>query len=234
MPLGDTLYTPLLHEAREKDAKTAPLPALNEELRKLTRRIDLLEGRQGQIPLRDSVALLSIPTPTVPSGFGEVHYGSDARLTGSDDGSTFYHLLPTEGCRVYSNSAISIPDSVVTVLNFDSEVEDPYGMHDSVNPSRITIPVTGRYHIGTCFHYVANATGVRAWIIQVNGTTSIAADNSQATTTGGFRTGRVLSTDYPLNKNDYVEVAAFQNSGGALNVTALTAFTPHFWVHRIS
>ena len=42
-----------------------------------------------------------------------------------------------------------------------------------------------------------------------------------------------VTTIYQLTAGDYVEVRAYQNSGGALNVNSTANYSPEFWMVRL-
>lgn len=228
MPLGDTIYTPVLHPAGEAEEKPA-LYVLNEELRKINRRLDMLEGRQGQIALRDSVALLGVPAPTAVSGSSVLyHDSSTSRLRASEDGVTYYDVLTRERCKV-ACSGISVANDTIVLMTFDVERYDPIGMHSTtVNNSRIIIPTAGTYHVGAGISFAADPTATRACFMGLNGVTGLVTDSRPAVPTAGIGTVVTLSTDHAFAKNDYVEITVYQNSGGPVVASGT------FWCHRIA
>lgn len=133
-------------------------------------------------------------------------------------------------CRVYNNAAVSIPDATRTAITFNSERVDVGGMHSTVsNTSRITIPsgADGWYSIGGCIEFASvNTTGIREGDILLNGSTLIAIQQVP-----GFVQVQQCNPScyYQLVAGDYVELTAFQSSGGALNVDASSAYSPEFW-----
>tara|TARA_R110000868_G_scaffold11064_3_gene54330 strand:- start:1072 stop:1572 length:501 start_codon:yes stop_codon:yes gene_type:complete len=134
-------------------------------------------------------------------------------------------------CRLTNSANISLTNNLATAVTFDTETHDTGGMHStSSNTSRITIPTggSGMYLIGAGIEFAANATGTRDVNLRINGTTIIAS--SRATATSATSATRLMTnTIYPLNAGDYVEIMAFQNSGGALNITAASEYTPIFY-----
>ena len=136
----------------------------------------------------------------------------------------FLHDPPT--CRVYNSAAISISDGVVTALTFNSERYDTDTMHSTVtNTSRITATTAGKYLITATIGFAANNTGRRQVTIRLNGTTYIAVD-ARATVGNGQVTEVSIATVYALAAADYAEVTVFQDTGGSLNVSAASAYTP--------
>lgn len=138
--------------------------------------------------------------------------------------------------RVFNSANISITTSgVAQALTFDTERWDNGSLHStSANTSRLTASVAGIYTIGACVDFAANATGIRALALQVNGTTTIASmilPNNGGATVVQLALGGVL---YQLAKGDYVEAVVTQTSGGALNALFAANFSPTFWMHRLS
>lgn len=111
------------------------------------------------------------------------------------------------------------------VVLLDAETEDTNTMHStSSNTSRITAPYAGLYIVNAQAWFAANATGIRALRVQKNaggvaasGTiidagTQIIGSTSNVNV---MRSSRVVR----LAANDYIEMFAFQNSGGNLAYT---------------
>ena len=126
-------------------------------------------------------------------------------------------------CSVYNSSVQSIPNSTVTAMLCPSESLDNTGMHSTTsNTSRITAVDAGRYTFtGTAMFAIdGTGTGMRRLIFRLNGTTEydlvqVAAVSTLSTVIlSGSRT-------FTLAISDYAEMVVHQNSGGALNVTAL-------------
>ena len=139
------------------------------------------------------------------------------------------------GCRVYNNANQSTPDSVPTILTFNSERFDTHGFHDNaVNPDRITIPtgLGGIYLIFATVQFAANAVGFRELYLELNGTTPIAAPIQQAATGGGIITILAVATVYQLAQGDIVRCGVNQQSGGSLAVNAAGNYSPEFGVAR--
>jgi hypothetical protein len=151
--------------------------------------------------------------------------------------SNLYHLGGTQGyigSRAYNNANISLGGAVATLtFNSGRYEHDPNGaIHSTVtNNSRMTCRTTGLYHIGATVEFAANATGYRLLQILHNGTLVIAIQTAQAITNGD-PTRLTISTVYPLSATDYVEVQAYQTSGGALNVVSANAYSPEFYITK--
>ena len=128
--------------------------------------------------------------------------------------------------RVYNSANISIPNNTVTVLTFNSELLDTDNIHDTAtNPSRLTCKTAGLYAIYGNAQFAAHATGARSVLIRLNGTTFIA---EAVAGSAGIIQSPPVSTQYPLEVGDYIELAVWQNSGGSLAVNYVDAYTPVF------
>lgn len=151
----------------------------------------------------------------------------DSGLTANYAG-TWYNTLLLPGApalRVRASAAQSIPDNAFTTLAFDTEdTTDIYVNHDNVtNNSRWTATQPGIYMFAGTIPFTTNASGSRGsrWLkngveiagsqlMTLNGGAALSSINAAAT---------IFIT---LAGNDYIELQAYQNSGGAL-VTLATA-----------
>jgi hypothetical protein len=134
--------------------------------------------------------------------------------------------------RVYHNANQAIANNAMTALAFNSERWDlgtpNLDMHDmAANNSRLTCRVPGLYLITGCAEYPANANGVRGLEVFLNGATSIAWEDVHADD-GVSGTDLTITTTYRLAVGDYVELRAYQTSGGNLNVNAVANYSPEF------
>lgn len=134
--------------------------------------------------------------------------------------------------RVYHSANQSILNNTLTALAFDSERVDTDTIHDTAtNNSRLTCKTAGVYSISGTAEYANNVTGNRELAVRLNGTTYIAAIKYPAATL--LTSLVVIETKYALVVNDYVELIAFQDSGGALNVTASANYSAEFMMARL-
>jgi len=124
---------------------------------------------------------------------------------------------PTSFCRVKRSASLSLSTGAWTAVPFDQEVTDTDNMHDTVtNSSRVTIRTPGVYQIVGRAIPVVNATGIRGLALYVNGA-AIAENEEQPTSAAGH--GMDVTHTVALNAGDYVELFAYQSSGGALNLS---------------
>lgn len=169
---------------------------------------------------------------TTPPNFAAGAVLTEAQLDILSDDISFLANPPS--CRVYNNAAFSVPDATDTPVTFNSERRDTDTNHSTVtNTSRITFTTAGLYLVGGHGIYAANATGTRKLFIRLGGTTPLAT--SEANNSGGSNTvALTVSTLYAFTAGQYVELVGFQNSGGALNLTAVSNSSPEFWAVFVS
>ena len=122
------------------------------------------------------------------------------------------------GAQAYRTTTQSIPDSLDTVVTFDIEDYDRGGIHDNaVNPSRFTVPRAGRYLVSGNITFTGNNAGIRYFYIRKNGG-GLLLVATQTATQSAANTQFGSSKVFQLEAGDYIEMIAYQNSGGALNV----------------
>ena len=128
-------------------------------------------------------------------------------------------LATPPACRAYHNANQSLTHATLTALAMNSEREDTDLMHDNVtNNTRITFKTAGRYVVTAQILWASNATGERALHLRLNGAVFIGGHSQ--TPVNGSSTAMSVTTQYKFAANDYIELMAFQASGGALNVLA--------------
>ncbi len=137
------------------------------------------------------------------------------------------------GARAYNDAAISIPDAAGTLLTFNSERYDTDAIHSvSSNTGRLTCKTAGVYQVSVSAEFAANATGVRRCRIRRDGTTFIAGYLSNAASAG--TTIIAFSTTWKFAVDEYVEVFAYQTSGGDLNMNSTADYSPEFMMVKVA
>jgi hypothetical protein len=138
------------------------------------------------------------------------------------------------GCSVYKSANQSISTATSTAITFDTELKDTDGFHStSSNTSRMTIPSgkAGFYLVTGQVNYASNASGVRAGELRKNGSFVTYAYIS-APTNGDWTSGCV-SHIIELAVADYVELFAYQTSGGSLNVNGGDTYGANFQIQYL-
>ena len=148
-------------------------------------------------------------------------------------------LADPPSCRVWNNSAITIPDAGFQLMTYNQERFDTDSMHDTtVNPGRITFNTAGVYVVSFSFVITASSdyTGVMGRI-RMDGTTPIAESASQHNVIS-FNPNMTITTIYKFSAGQYVESFVYaDNTSAAANrqVLAVNNNSPEFsacWMGR--
>lgn len=122
----------------------------------------------------------------------------------------------------FNSLAQSIAASTWTAIALNSENYDTVNGHSTTtNNTRYTVQsgYAGVYLVVVQCGFVANATGVRAAGVGINGTGVVSRSEVEYANVGAGAT-TVIQTSWmstSLNVGDYIEGLVWQNSGGALN-----------------
>jgi len=136
--------------------------------------------------------------------------------------------------RVYHNTTQTVANTTLTWIVFNSERFDTDTIHDtSTNTGRLTCKTAGTYLIVGNFSFPLNFNGSRQIRIRLNGATIIAITAMTPTSSAATDADMEVSTIYALAVNDYVELGAYQTSGGTLTIAANANYSPEFSMTRI-
>lgn len=145
-------------------------------------------------------------------------------------GTTLNNVVVRPMASAYTNGTQTLTSGTWTILtNFGAEDFDTDAMHDNTtNNGRITFKTAGVYLVTLNIGWAANATGDReAGLIFSPLSTTVPFWTSGGY--GSMNASNVASQSVTavVNAavNDYVIAAAYQSSGGALNVLARAAYT---------
>ena len=135
--------------------------------------------------------------------------------------------------RVYDiGTAQTISNTTPTVVTFDTEEYDRWGMHNtSSNSGRLTVVVPGIYLLEACTQYVANATGGRTGTINHFNSSDVRrarlAGADQAAHPTAVTTVGVVGYSLVAAVGDYFISETIQSSGGDLDLVPATADLQH-------
>lgn len=155
--------------------------------------------------------------------------------------SIFMPLPANLGARVYGSTQ-NVGDAAYETIEFDTERWDtgstgaggsyPNGMWDIANDTRLTAVHRGWHTISGHLVFASNAIGIRGIQIRHGGAAVIARDERH-TFAGQIPVPVSITTQYWMNAGEYVELMAFQNSGGVLAVVEVPNYSPEFVMVRI-
>jgi hypothetical protein len=135
--------------------------------------------------------------------------------------------------QIYQATAQSIPSGgLATALTFDAAITDTYGGHSTtVNNTRYTAQVAGYYLVIGTGALAANATGNR--LVQINKNGSVISQGISVGLAPGTANGTVIQVAalVQLAVGDYIEIAMYQTSGGALNTATNQSGMTVMWIH---
>lgn len=148
---------------------------------------------------------------------------------GSPVGSWTTQISPIEfiecpaQCGAFHNTTQSVANATWTAAAFNSEILDTSNLHDTAtNTDRINVPRTGKYRITAQAEFAGNATGYRQARITVNGS-ALARSTKIIPNNGASLEAQAGIEIYALlTAGDIVRLEAYQDSGGALNLTSNT------------
>lgn len=174
-----------------------------------------------------------LPVP-VPRTFGVQEVEVAAYLNSVRDALNFL-LNPPAATLVQITTVTTLTTATWTVIGMDSSTFDNYGGHsNSVNPSRYTVQVAGKYLVGGTDAFTTNATGSRGVSIWKNGA-FIQGPYALGPSTGAHAmSAGIAGFIIPCAVGDYLELAAFQDSGGNLATTITSSQTSFLTVLRVS
>jgi len=175
----------------------------------------------------------SAPTGTA-SGYGNAYIRTNGLYLINDSGQDIGPFITGSydiGARIYHNANQSLSTTTSTLLIFNSERYDTNGMH-SGSSGQLYCNIAGKYIISGNARFASDNAGDRMLIIYLNGTTAIGLQRVEAVEVAEHTTINV-STIYELEVGDYVELWAYQASGGDLNVEVAANYSPEFMMQKI-
>lgn len=163
--------------------------------------------------------------PTIPT-FTAGQVLTAAELNNMKDVADFWALTPR--CFAYSGVPQTLTTGVFAAINFNEEVYDVVQSGDSpshdtaTNNTRIYIRTAGKYEIGAQIEFASNASGNRQTMVRLNAAGSytggtLLAVNYQSPASGVSTSCAIPTTEFDFGVGDYIEVFAYQSSGGNLN-----------------
>ena len=157
-----------------------------------------------------------------------------------DDIPAFLGSAP-KAAHAYLSAVQSIANNTQTALSFAAEAFDNNAIHDNAtNPTRLTCQTAGQYLAIGQVSFATKAGGSAELTIRKNGSTDVAKvrerqdDDTGMLSSGDSTEISVMNVSSPvidLIVGDYIELMAFQDSGGAINASNGQAIT---WFSMVS
>lgn len=148
------------------------------------------------------------------------------------DGSGAYSVpavVAAKSVHVHHSTIETIANGTFTALSFDTADFNVGSMYSAGQPTRLTFPVAGVYCVQGFCGFAANTTGRRILDIRVNGSGSAARGETAPNPASASQTYVNVFGLIKAAAGDYVDLAAWQNSGGNLS----TVTGPQFSAYKI-
>lgn len=121
-------------------------------------------------------------------------------------------------CRVTKSANQSLADGSLDAVSWDQEDYDNGGFHDALNNTRLTAPLTGKYHFTVVLAWNQEDTdGYRSLNYQVDGGGSVLS-LATGVATVGTPMRLVGNLDLQMAAGQYIEFLGVQNSGSAVTI----------------
>jgi hypothetical protein len=158
------------------------------------------------VPAAPTAAAATNTTQLATTAMVQAAIAAAGAVAGAVAGSAFSTATQTLTTGTFTAVALNAEDFQVGALH-----------STSVNNTRVTIATTGKYLFVGAISYVPNATGQRIAVLRANGATY--GEKLDFPSNGGACTFMAQVTKlWSLVAGDYVELIAFQDSGGNLNI----------------
>lgn len=129
-------------------------------------------------------------------------------------------------------TAQTYTNGVAAQITFDTTVADTYTGHsNTTNNSRYTAQVAGWYQVDGTVSWNNISGGDRTVAIWKNGSAVSYYGSGNPAASININPSESASGLVQLNVGDYVEIAAYQNSGGSIATHANGSSMAVFWVH---
>ena len=134
-------------------------------------------------------------------------------------------LISPPRVKVYKTASQSIATYSWACLTWNAEAFDSDTMHDNATAnSRITFTTAGTYQITYNAFWANNATGLRNHTIEKNGNTTQGngtpiVEPFAISPVAASHSGASISVMASFAAGDWIQAFAWQNSGGALNLS---------------
>lgn len=137
------------------------------------------------------------------------------------------------GVAVSDRTGNTIANNTNQAVVFDTVLDDTDGYYNVGTPDTVMVPVGlgGVYQISSYVEFLGSATGIRGASVAVNGNDVTNMINSNPGAAN--RCGLPSSAAIRLTAGDTVQVLAYQNSGGALDLSGDEDTQPMLTLYRI-
>ncbi|MEH0973974.1 hypothetical protein V6U77_22870 [Micromonospora sp. CPCC 205546] len=153
-----------------------------------------------------------------PSSTDNVNPPEDFQFLASDVNDVVSPLVNVPLAQLRQSVSQSLANATWTTITFDAEDLDTAGGHStSSNTGRYTAQRTGHYQLSGAVSFGPNATGARWCKWMKNGSELASSGANMAPAPGGQTLLTARTIVVRLVVGDYVELQAYQTSGGSIS-----------------
>lgn len=146
---------------------------------------------------------------------GQMYNGVTSRVTDSGTGNE----IPNGGVLATLSAAQTIATATSTAISWGAASQTNPNHWISGSPTRLTVQRAGVYELNASLLFATNSTGVRRLLVFVNGVALGTGSNNSVQAVAGVATSvNFVSRKLTLAAGAYVEIYAYQDSGGNLAV----------------
>lgn len=154
---------------------------------------------------------------------------SSFEIANGSVGAADVAVTPAARARPISNPALA--NATSTAIDLGNETFDTGGVHSTTtDPSRLTAPIDGYYTVSGEAVFSADPDGSRQVLLRKNDGLGPIAGGLTLATGVSDPTAVPVTTIVELDAGDYVELEAFQSSGGSLTVVASRTYLAMAWI----
>ncbi|GGM76870.1 hypothetical protein GCM10012275_54420 [Longimycelium tulufanense] len=190
--------------------------------------LEVFDGTAWRNPaMVSTTALADISNPST----GQIAFSRSTNLPYRYTGSAWVRMFPEVALQ--RTTAQPIPSGAVTPINWDAPDEDELDMWDSVTPSRVQIPTSGRYRctFNGAFAFTSTST-LRVGQLRVNGSSSDILADTRYNAIANNHAPLHLDGEDTFVTGDYLEVVVYHEHGSDLDVAL--SVRPRLVVRRVS
>ena len=150
------------------------------------------------------------------SGSGTITLGQSGETVTIASGVTQTVAVNTPAFEAYVNSTLALSNDTITKVTFDTENFDTDSDYDNSTNYRFTPTVAGKYYVYSFFRWNSSTDvdSVRLYVYK-NGSSILKTTNRQS-----YYDVQVGYCVVDMNgSTDYIEIFAYQNSGGSFNIS---------------
>lgn len=136
------------------------------------------------------------------------------------------------GAALYNSSNFSLTGGgAANTLSWDTTLFDTSSFYAGGNPTRLTIPSTGKYLVHAQLYLAGGGAGYLQVVVKVNGSVNVI--NHVVPCASGLETSISPSRIYSFTASDYVEMIVYTSAGNPITAYAYSGAGTLFEIHKV-